>query len=277
MACAAINSRLRQMEKNRKSKKDNPKINHSKLVEAGAKWLFNKGYKVVLKELVTCSPEIPDCIGFSPAKNSFLIEAKASRSDFFQDKKKFFRVNAFQGVGTFRAFICEKGLIASEEVPENWGLIYLYENGRTRTIKPATAFKEKQVYNEKAMLISVIRRFIDGFEYKKYLHFSEFAEIPANEAPVFTGCESNHCSLRSPGFHLKENGLCSCLSRIDKGLASDIVDYISNLKGQILIMRNCDNCVRSEITSEDAEYALCLTCGLELKNWVCKSEKTFKG
>jgi hypothetical protein len=147
-------------------------LSHADLVEAGARWLFNKGFKVVLKELSTCSLEIPDCLGFNSG-HSFLLEAKATRSDFLSDKKKHFRRSPWQGMGLRRSYICPKYLIKPEELPENWGLIYVNENGKARQIKKAQPFKERHLINEQCLLVSVVRRMIDGFEYKKYLHRSE--------------------------------------------------------------------------------------------------------
>lgn len=148
-----------------------PEITHAELVEVGAKWLFNKGFKVVLKELSTMSLEIPDCLGFNSG-HSFLLEAKASRSDFLADKKKWFRHNNARGVGMRRAYICPKGLIKPEELPPKWGLIYVNEKRKPREKVKSGTFEDRHLINEQLMLVSVVRRMIDGFEYKKYLHRS---------------------------------------------------------------------------------------------------------
>ncbi len=147
-------------------------ITHAELVEIGARWLFNRGFKVVLKELSTMSLEIPDCLGFNSG-HSFLLEAKASRSDFLADKKKWFRGRDERGVGMHRAYICPKDLIRPEELPLNWGLIYVNEKRKPREIVKPGIFKERHLINEQVMLVSVVRRMIDKFEYKKYLHRSE--------------------------------------------------------------------------------------------------------
>jgi len=144
-------------------------MTHSELIEIGARWLYNKNYKVVLKELVTCTHEQPDIIGFCPTGFSFLLEAKASRADFLADKKKHFRYYPHTGMGKYRSFICPKDLIKPDELPENWGLIYV-NNGKSRQIIKPKPFPEFNLRAEQTLLISFARRVIDNFEYKKYTH-----------------------------------------------------------------------------------------------------------
>lgn len=152
------------------------KLTHAQLIEIGARWLFNRGFKVVLKELSTCSLEIPDCLGFT-AGQSYLLEAKVTRADYLSDKKKSFRRCSWQGMGLKRSYICPWGLIMPDELPENWGLIYVNDKGVARQIVKAVCFKEYSLINERCLLVSVARRLIDGFEYKKYLHKSEARDV----------------------------------------------------------------------------------------------------
>jgi len=102
-----------------------------------------------------------------------LLEAKCSRGDFLADKKKRFRKRPSKGMGMYRAFICPKDLIKPEELPKGWGLIYVSEKGRTRYIVKSEKFDIFNLRNEFVMLLSVARRVIDKFPYKKYLHRSE--------------------------------------------------------------------------------------------------------
>lgn len=144
-------------------------ITHNHLVDIGAKWLYNQGYKVALKQLVTCNLENPDILGF--AQNcSFVLEAKASRADFIADKKKYFRRCPDAGMGLYRSFICPKNLIKPEELPENWGLIYVNYNLRPRQIVKPKPFTRHDINAEMRMLVSLARRLVDNFEYKKYLY-----------------------------------------------------------------------------------------------------------
>lgn len=106
-------------------------MTHANLVDIAYKWLIKNNYGFAFKELKSYTSEIPDAIGF---KNwySTLIEVKVSRSDFLADKKKKHKKGA--GMGTFRFYMCPTDLIKIEDLPENWGLIYVNEKGKTRMI-----------------------------------------------------------------------------------------------------------------------------------------------
>lgn len=109
-------------------------MKHQDLVEIGYKWVMSR-CGVAFKELdaMTGNSEIPDVIGFNSGE-SFLIECKATRSDFLADKKKTFRMRPETGMGKFRFFMCPKGLISVDELPNNWGLIYVNENGKAKCV-----------------------------------------------------------------------------------------------------------------------------------------------
>lgn len=104
---------------------------HSELTYIAEKWLL-KHCGFAFRELATVG-EIPDAIGFR-GECSIMIECKATRGDFLSDKKKNFRINPERGVGEFRFFMCPKGLIKKEELPEKWGLLYVNLNGKVRKI-----------------------------------------------------------------------------------------------------------------------------------------------
>lgn len=106
-------------------------MTHRELVESAYKWLVKNGsVGVVFKELKSCASEIPDVIGFD-SWQSVLIECKASRSDFFADKKKGFR-SKYKGMGNWRFYCCPTGMIQVNELPPRWGLIYVDEAGNAR-------------------------------------------------------------------------------------------------------------------------------------------------
>lgn len=131
-------------------------LTHSQLVDVAEKYLRKRlNLKVVFKELVSCSREIPDAIGFD-ATYSYLVECKASRSDFLSDCKKPFRQNPAQGMGALRFYLCPKGLIKPEEVPEYWGLIYT-DGVNYKTIKKAEKQKRSEK-NEMSIMYSALRR-----------------------------------------------------------------------------------------------------------------------
>ena len=102
---------------------------HKELVEIGYKWVLNRcGF--AFKELSCINSEIADIIGFN-SNGTFLLEAKTSRADFIADKKKPFRCNPCVGMGDWRFFITQTGLIKVEELPDMWGLIEVNEKGKT--------------------------------------------------------------------------------------------------------------------------------------------------
>lgn len=106
-------------------------ITHKHLVDRATIWLkreVNCGVVAAEMRSATCSGEIPDVFGFRANKISILIECKATRSDFLRDRQKPFRVEPALGVGLYRFYLCPIKLIAPEEIPEKWGLLYLEEN-----------------------------------------------------------------------------------------------------------------------------------------------------
>lgn len=140
-------------------------ISHAELCNIGERYLRNvMNCKVTAKELNCVNSEIPDVIGFKETY-TYLLEAKTSRSDFFADKKKPFRINSDEGVGDFRYFICEKGLIKIEDLPQKWGLIYVSPKGKCRLIygnkgnQYRDIFRfEKDIEAEYSLLFSMARR-----------------------------------------------------------------------------------------------------------------------
>ena len=105
------------------------KPTHKQLCDRAAYWLQQtKGCKVVLIERNTggCAEE-PDAIGWNSRTFSYLIEVKVSRSDFLADKKKDHRRRPHTGMGRQRFYLCPRGMIKPEEVPEGWGLLWATE------------------------------------------------------------------------------------------------------------------------------------------------------
>jgi hypothetical protein len=110
---------------------------HKELCEIGARFLKNRcqeKFPVVFVEISTASPETPDVIGFNSMRSA-LIEVKTSRADFKRDAQKFFRIHPEQGVGNFRYYLCPENLIAPEDVPPKWGLIWVNSRGQTKVVK----------------------------------------------------------------------------------------------------------------------------------------------
>lgn len=134
---------------------------HRRLCEVAAKWLRRPGRirpvscPYVAVELVTAHEETPDVFGWC-YWTTVLIEVKTTRSDFFADKKKPFRIITEQGIGSFRYYCCPEGLIKPEEVPEQWGLLYEKE-GKIQVIVDADS-QTKNASAEFGILASILRR-----------------------------------------------------------------------------------------------------------------------
>lgn len=127
---------------------------HRALVSAAAVWLKKK-CSVVITDMVSAAAETPDAIGFSSYR-SFLIECKASRSDFRIDSKKRSRSEG-RGMGDVRFYLAPAGLLLPTEIPKGWGLLELKEDGKIRqSIEPDHREADKDA--ERTLLISAIRR-----------------------------------------------------------------------------------------------------------------------
>jgi hypothetical protein len=109
------------------------RMTHTECVTAATKYIV-KRYPVTLAEFYTHNAELPDVIGFKDLL-SVVVECKVSRSDFLSDRKKPFRVNPEKGMGDHRFYCCPKGLIQRDELPDGWGLLWIYPNGQVRRIK----------------------------------------------------------------------------------------------------------------------------------------------
>lgn len=142
------------------------KHTHKSLCCLGARWLMrNHKCRSVLVERGSFCAEMPDVIGFY-ADRSYVIEAKTSRSDFLADAKKPHRIDG--GMGQFRYFICPKGLISPDEVPDGWGLLYVSEKGMIKLIKQSEQFITRDKDSEFLMLTSAL-----SCPWKMFSHWTE--------------------------------------------------------------------------------------------------------
>jgi hypothetical protein len=143
-------------------------LTHSDLVACAVSWL-SKPYApskgegghtacaVVIGELVSSSLEIPDAIGWHSGLTT-LVECKVSRSDFFADRKKWFRSQPEMGLGFHRYYMAPKGLIKEEELPDGWGLIEVSDKLKTRVIKASSRWTQRRIEAEVYLLLSLLRR-----------------------------------------------------------------------------------------------------------------------
>lgn len=155
---------------------------HAILVARGARWLRQKGCKLVLREF-SAAAEIPDVIGWKGTfGESFLIECKASRSDFLKDRNKPWRRSPEYGMGLYRYFLCPPRMIKPDELPAGWGLLYAHpkiitlevgENPARYVRAPAFTFAERNRQHEMHMLLSALNRLQlhhGGVEFDQLVH-----------------------------------------------------------------------------------------------------------
>jgi hypothetical protein len=102
---------------------------HPVLVKHAIRWLrsFHK-CGVVFGEMVSATSYQPDAIGWH-RRFSILVECKASRADFFADRKKGIHANPDGYAGEERWYLTPPGLVQPHELPDGW---YLAECDGTR-------------------------------------------------------------------------------------------------------------------------------------------------
>tara|TARA_B100002049_G_scaffold218440_1_gene185575 strand:+ start:423 stop:914 length:492 start_codon:yes stop_codon:yes gene_type:complete len=142
-------------------------MTHDDLVLRAEKWLKNSiNCGVVFNDKFqawTSYGEQPDGFGLR-AGVSVLIECKASRADFHADKKKRFRADPSLGMGDWRFYMCPKGVINVEDLPEGWGLLWV--NGsrveKVHGIPPNTQWSRSPFSgnkdSERAYMYGALRR-----------------------------------------------------------------------------------------------------------------------
>lgn len=93
---------------------------HDELCRRAVRWLKKFGCGVVISEMASNAGETPDAIGWKYGA-SVLIECKTSRSDFFADRKKLWRMAPQYGMGCFRFYMAPLGLIRVDELQQTFG------------------------------------------------------------------------------------------------------------------------------------------------------------
>jgi len=144
---------------------DIPEIQHKELVDRAFDYLkfsHSPSCSVIFKERRASTSETPDVIGFYGGF-SYLIECKASRTDFLADRKKFFRQRPEDGMGYMRYYMAPVRLLDPDEIPNGWGLLDVYEKtgNRNRIVKIAKEserFDNRDQLAEISYLVSAIRR-----------------------------------------------------------------------------------------------------------------------
>ncbi|EKK8358914.1 hypothetical protein PPQ74_002540 [Salmonella enterica] len=112
-------------------------LSHDELCIIACDFLRSEGFKVAFHDRFrpkTQHGERPDAIGFHSGA-SCLIEVKCSRSDLRTDMKKRFRVAPEKGMGDWRFYLSEPGIIEVSDLPDGWGLLHVTAtNGLVRKI-----------------------------------------------------------------------------------------------------------------------------------------------
>lgn len=116
-------------------------FSHLELTQIATKWLKKQGFPVVISEMKTLIREIPDALGFR-SQSSLLIECKCSRSDFLADFKKPERTSKSLGVGNYRLYMAEEGILKISDMPSGWGLLEVTAKGKVNTVH----FKEGNIW-----------------------------------------------------------------------------------------------------------------------------------
>ena len=133
-------------------------MTHNALCELARRWLFGAGdCRVVFIECGACT-EMPDALGFRGAWGTALIEVKVTRSDFFADRKKPFRIEPASGMGRLRYFLTPAGLVKPGELPAGWGLIWAYPSGITRVQHRPEPFEHRNQQGEQMLLYAAAQR-----------------------------------------------------------------------------------------------------------------------
>lgn len=127
---------------------------HTQLIDLSAKWLASK-HAVVITDMSHGLGETADAIGWTSGFST-LVECKASRADFLNDRHKPWRRDPSNGMGTYRYYAAPAGLIDREELPENWGLLELHR-GKLKVIVKAQHLKRYH-RGEISLLVSALRR-----------------------------------------------------------------------------------------------------------------------
>lgn len=134
-------------------------MTHQKLVGKAIAWLRSYGCGIVLSEQSCAGGETPDAIGWKRSCHSVVVECKISRADLLADRDKPFRTRPELGMGCERFYLAPESLIATEELPNGWGLLEV--RGRAiEVVQPAAKNlrSTKGFRREMNLLLASLRR-----------------------------------------------------------------------------------------------------------------------
>lgn len=133
-------------------------MTHAELVERAVVWLRRtQRCRLVLAEIVTYAPCIPDALGWTPGGMTHHVECKVSRSDLLRDRHKVSHRGGWDP-GNWRWYALANE-VSADGVDESWGILrpsgrgLVVERDATRRDRP-----EKAVRSESLILLSAFRR-----------------------------------------------------------------------------------------------------------------------
>lgn len=137
-------------------------LTHDQLVSLAGRWLSNRCGVVLTEYSCWNSHEIADAIGFRPRPyGSILVECKVTRHDFLNDRMKPRNRPWNHPMGNYRYYLTPQGLLAPEDLPQGWGLLYALEGKklRVRVVKAADLQTDTEIKaSEYDILYSLARR-----------------------------------------------------------------------------------------------------------------------
>lgn len=143
-----------------------PDITHDHLVGKAIRWLRGtRGCNLARGEVQAfCLGEFPDAVGWDYGKRkigvnaepvSVLVECKVSLGDFYSDQSK--RHRDGNGVGDERWYLCPKGVIQPDQVPDEWGLLWLRGSRVYREVEAQQRERsEESLRHELALLCALL-------------------------------------------------------------------------------------------------------------------------
>ena len=133
-------------------------MTHDELVARAVKWLKNtERCQIVGAEISNGGIEIPDAMGWKTRGNSWLIECKTSRADFFRDRHKPGR-RVGMSLGYYRYYMTPPKLVMPEELPEGWGLLEVHPKIVRRVVDATRQQNPMLDAWEKRVLLSLMER-----------------------------------------------------------------------------------------------------------------------
>lgn len=125
-------------------------LSHSDLIDRGLEFVKANydDYAQCYRDLDPQYGERPDGLVLLASGIVHIVEAKTALADFRADKKKRSRSEPARGVGDFRWYVAEAGVIPRDELPHGWGLILADEDGRSfMDVEPKVMYQNtRQVF-----------------------------------------------------------------------------------------------------------------------------------